>query len=190
MSTVPGILQVLLIWNPRRYQIITLAGPGQASCGDFDAQHIRQLIQDSPEARGFVPDAVYKVDIPNTTSALSGLKKVGAFSGDLIDGPLQQDFFLGIQSGNICLAARHRAPPATTTVKRKPSADISRDDAKKARNEHTVGSAASRRHISFTPVDLEIEGYDDHLLYVIGQGHLDLVHLRLYFSNFTLTSIH
>ncbi len=179
MSTIPKTdLHVLLISSLRRVQVITIAGPESASRSNFDARVICQRIQESP-ARGFIPEAIYQVDIPNTAKVLKSLKGLSPSTSTPVVGPLQQQFFANIQPGRIYLAAYLKASPAAAVApKRKPSADIKRDDAKKSCNTHTTKAAATRRHVNLTPVDVGIKGYDRHPLYITGRvgDRVQLVH--------------
>ncbi|KAF8908268.1 hypothetical protein CPB85DRAFT_1436219 [Mucidula mucida] len=162
-------LHVFLISSLRRVQVITIAGPESASRSNFDARVICQRIQESP-ARGFIPEAIYQVDIPNTAKVLKSLKGLSPSTSTPVVGPLQQQFFANIQPGRIYLAAYLKASPtAAVAPKRKPSADIKRDDAKKSCNTHTIKAAATRRHVNLTPVDVGIKGYDRHPLYITGR---------------------
>ncbi|KAF9028801.1 hypothetical protein BDZ89DRAFT_1038844 [Hymenopellis radicata] len=132
------------------YKVINIAGPASLSgknLRSFDAGFIRQRIQETPASGGYVPDAIYQVDEPNNPRQLAQvITTLVSDNPTPFAGPLDKQFFLNIKLHRIYFVAYPKASPAPTVVKRKPSAEI------------------------------EIEGYADNPIYIVGddKGKLDL----------------
>ncbi|KAF8991599.1 hypothetical protein BDZ89DRAFT_1190700, partial [Hymenopellis radicata] len=182
MSKLVPKIPIILVEEsaPDGYKVINIAGPASLSgknIRSFDAGFIRQRIQETPASGGYVPDAIYQVDEPNNPRQLARvITTLVSNNPTPFSGSLDKQFFLNIKLRRIYFVAYPKASPVPTVVKRKPSAEVNGDATKKACNAHTIEAAATRRSITLSPVKIEIEGYADNPIYIVGddKGKLDL----------------
>ncbi len=166
--------------NTKGYRIIYIPGPTSYHAEDlraFNAELICQRIQQAPASGGFVPDTIYKVDVPNDAPHLEAMAAKRPKSTETFKGQLNKNFFTNSKVGRIYFAAYAKASPAPTAVKRERSAEVIGAAAKKARTPRTIEAVTTYRSINLCPVAIEIQGYADGPIYIVGddKGRLELV---------------